>query len=60
MDRPCPTDGLPRAQWFRERAAEVEETDMRQAIYCRGIADQIERRALHARPLVAMMEGRHS
>ncbi|AWJ88906.1 hypothetical protein Sp245p_03430 [Azospirillum baldaniorum] len=59
MARPCPPNGLARAAWFRETAAEVEETDPKQAIYCRGIADQIERREFGALPLLRLMDNQH-
>ncbi len=56
MARPCPPNGLARAAWFRELAAEVEITDPARAIYCRRTAELIERGVLGALPLVRLME----
>lgn len=58
MIRPCPANGLARAEWFRELAAECEVTDPVRAIYCRDIAAKIEGRELD-RPLVRIMSGEH-
>lgn len=55
--RPCPPNGLARAEWFRELAAECEVSDPARAIYCRRTAELIERGVLGSLPLVRLMEG---
>ena len=55
--RPCPPNGLTRAQWLLWLAAEIEDHEPQRAAYCRDIASQIERGFFDALPLVARMDG---